>query len=615
MATNELGTLVVRIGSDVTDLLKGVKQSETSMQKLGKVAKASGAMLATAALAAGTAVAALAVKGVQLGDALAEAADRVGLAAGELSALRYAAKFAGIEAATLDGALVKLGKSVSDAANGNDKMNETLQQLGISAAELRQLPLDEQMLRVSDAMEGVTNQTDKLRISAELFGRGAGAQMIALFKGGTDAIRAQMEEAKRYGLFIDQTQTRTVSEAADAQDRMAAAYEGLSMQLGAVFAPAMEAAAEFVANMTATVTAALPKLGALAERFLGIATAAQDLGDADLEHRKIDAIIRLQDIQNTVAERRAALTTQQQKDEGWFIQLLKQEAEQQARVNELLKESAARRKQADAPAEVKPDEDSMLFDEDAAREAAAAELALITAVAAERERLMVLEAEQEAEWRQTMFEERERAAEEELGQLQGWRDVLAEERERYNAEELEQFFAHQTLLTEAAREGAEARKNFEQSASGQKVAAVLGDLETMTAGIAQHSKKAFKVNQLAAVGNAVINTAQGVTKALASYPPPISFAMAAAQAAAGAAQISAIKSAKFEGGGAGTTPSAAGSTPTVNGEPAGGGGTGGTQRLLVEGISSASLFGGNAVRDLAERLLQFQKDGGQVVLK
>lgn len=41
---------------------------------------------------------------------------------------------------------------------------------------------------------------------------------------------------------------------------------------------------------------------------------------------------------------------------------------------------------------------------------------------------------------------------------------------------------------------------------------------------------------------AIINTAQGVTKALSAYPPPMSFIMAAAQAAAGAVQVGAITS-------------------------------------------------------------------------
>jgi len=48
-------------------------------------------------------------------------------------------------------------------------------------------------------------------------------------------------------------------------------------------------------------------------------------------------------------------------------------------------------------------------------------------------------------------------------------------------------------------------------------------------------------NKAVALASAVINTAQAVSKALSAYPPPISFAMAALQAAAGLAEILTIK--------------------------------------------------------------------------
>jgi hypothetical protein len=40
-----------------------------------------------------------------------------------------------------------------------------------------------------------------------------------------------------------------------------------------------------------------------------------------------------------------------------------------------------------------------------------------------------------------------------------------------------------------------------------------------------------------------------------------------------------------------------------------------SQMLMVEGLSGSGLASMTSVRDLAERLLQYQKDGGVVVLK
>lgn len=147
-----------------------------------------------------------------------------------------------------------------------------------------------------------------------------------------------------------------------------------------------------------------------------------------------------------------------------------------------------------------------------------------------------------------------------------------------------------------------------------QVKTVSGALTEMTQGVAQHNKQMFKINKAAGIATAIVNTAQAVTKALAAYPPPISFAMAAAQAAAGFAQISAIRSAKFGGGG--------GQAPSVTGSPAAGAAAPrqasstsqqDAGRLTVENVNVGSLYDGETVRMLAERLAEHQKNGGTVV--
>lgn len=129
----------------------------------------------------------------------------------------------------------------------------------------------------------------------------------------------------------------------------------------------------------------------------------------------------------------------------------------------------------------------------------------------------------------------------------------------------------QGLLTAAWQQGLEARTRFQQMSLGQQTQHVFGQLEQMTRGVAQHNKALFRVNQVAGVANAIVNTAQGVTKALAAYPPPLSFAMAAAQAAAGAAQIMAIKNASFSGGGGGSAKAPSTVASSEQPAPTGGG--------------------------------------------
>lgn len=149
----------------------------------------------------------------------------------------------------------------------------------------------------------------------------------------------------------------------------------------------------------------------------------------------------------------------------------------------------------------------------------------------------------------------------ERGELQGIEKALIDAA----IEKLEE--KHQMRMQGLREKAGKKQTKFDKWLSDSKVQQAGQELQSLSAGLAQHSKTAFKINKAVGIANAIVNTAQGVTRALAEYSPPISFVMAAAQLAAGIGQINAIKSTSFEGGGGGTTPSLAGSTPSYNGSP------------------------------------------------
>lgn len=91
--------------------------------------------------------------------------------------------------------------------------------------------------------------------------------------------------------------------------------------------------------------------------------------------------------------------------------------------------------------------------------------------------------------------------------------------------------------------------------------------QSLTAGAATESEKAFKINKAASLAEAVVSTAAGVTRAFRDLPFPASIAAAALIAAKGAAQIATIQSTQFGGGSSGATGFGAGSgIPSLAGE-------------------------------------------------
>lgn len=128
-----------------------------------------------------------------------------------------------------------------------------------------------------------------------------------------------------------------------------------------------------------------------------------------------------------------------------------------------------------------------------------------------------------------------------------------------------------------------------------------------------NSKKAFKIKQGLSAASAVMNTSEGVTKALASQ----NYAGAAVTAATGAAQLAAILSAKPDGGGGTIAPASASSSgstdigQTFTGEPTSTTitditeltGTGqSTERFIIE-------FSDDVIDAVARKVKQSENDG------
>jgi len=134
----------------------------------------------------------------------------------------------------------------------------------------------------------------------------------------------------------------------------------------------------------------------------------------------------------------------------------------------------------------------------------------------------------------------------------------------------------------------------------------------MASGIANNLASAFSESKAFAIAAAVINTAESITKTLATYgTTPWGIAAAAAAAAAGAAQIMTIANTNKNSGGGGA--SAAASSVSEAGSAASAA-TSAPQMLMVRGLTSGQMFSGDVVRDLAAQLIKFQKDGGEVVI-
>ena len=93
------------------------------------------------------------------------------------------------------------------------------------------------------------------------------------------------------------------------------------------------------------------------------------------------------------------------------------------------------------------------------------------------------------------------------------------------------------------------RIEFEKKSELEKVEFGLGQGAKFFQGLAAYNKKFFAAYKAFAIAQAIINTYQGATKALATYPPPFNFIAAAATVASGLAQVATIRAQTAQRGG------------------------------------------------------------------
>jgi len=227
-----------------------VKSDQTMAKRLQNMRKnfnktaANAAKFGAAVTAAGAAITAKLVSaGLESVDSLAKVSHRLGIATEDLAALRFAAEQTGVSTSTLDMALQRMTRRVAEAAQGTGEAKGAIAELGLSAEELAELAPDQIFRKITDAMEGVGNQSDKVRLAMKLFDS-EGVSLVQTMAAGTQGLDEFAEQARIAGLTISQFDAAKVEAANDAMNRVSKVFQGLSQHLAVKFAPVLEAVAD-----------------------------------------------------------------------------------------------------------------------------------------------------------------------------------------------------------------------------------------------------------------------------------------------------------------------------------------------------------------------------------
>ena len=206
-------------------------------------------LLVGAATTASAAAFKLANDTARYGDQLSKTADRLGITTDALERLRFAAERSGVQQQTLEMALQRMTRRLSEAAAGGGEAQKAIQELGLDAQALGNMTPDQAMNTLADALSGVENQSERVRLAFKFFDS-EGVALLNMIGEGSEEVRRLGEEFERLsgGLTGDQSKAAVVF--TDAMTDMQIALKGLRLQIGAqlmpVFQPMIEAFTEFL---------------------------------------------------------------------------------------------------------------------------------------------------------------------------------------------------------------------------------------------------------------------------------------------------------------------------------------------------------------------------------
>jgi hypothetical protein len=616
MATAEVGSLRVTLGMDIAEFIEGSQRAATMTSVL--VAKFG--LIASVAVAAGTAIAGklgssidsyvTSIKdAINETDDIANAAKKFGLSISEVTGL---IRDNGLYVSTFKTGMEALGESIFKVASGDatSEAARAFDAIGVSAlnANGKMRPVGDVLKDIAGKFATYKDGIERNTLATDLFGK-AGKDMANVLDLGAKAFKEDADGALDLSHVLSDLYNNAAKKLGDAWDELSNSFSNFFDALtgGQVTSKGFAAtvrdwgkAALDSLPSTRQIKEAIDGLFEVAlkteQRFQRLAANISGMGRAVMALFTSDDVKTVNDeteaaIKKIDASAAASLATFRALSAGWgataedvkkastsiaitdapMKQTLKEIAEAQREWNRSVTEGVNLAKQSEAPW---TKYNRQITD-------------LGNAFKAGK-----IDVEQYALAQKNAIEQANIA-------FAGGAELIAK-----NTSPYQQMQVEIQKLTDKFNAGAISAEAFGQAQQQAALVAVQG-YASGAANIASSLTQVFSKSKGVAIASAIINSFQAASNALAQVPYPLNFAAAAAALAAGFVQVQNIRKTTEGGGGGGGSAASAPAATAPTQAP---------QQLRVEGINPNSLFTGSAVKSLADALLNFQRDGGQVVL-
>lgn len=243
-----IGDLVVKIGADVSGLAKGAAEAESTMGRLGKGINAAMKVAISTAVAAAAALALLTQQSWAQIDADAKLAARTHATVAAIQSVNWAAKQAGASNEEMKASVESLDKRLGQAIrDGMSPASDALKRLGLDAKQLSKMDADDRLALIADRIKKLGLNSQQTADLMAMLGIKS-SEIANMMRKGGDEIRNARADLEAFGVTVNQIDAKQIEQANDAFDKIGLVIQGVGNKIAVAVAPAVQAVSEYLTD-------------------------------------------------------------------------------------------------------------------------------------------------------------------------------------------------------------------------------------------------------------------------------------------------------------------------------------------------------------------------------
>lgn len=239
-----LFNLFATLTLDNSEYEKKLDQSQKSAgsfsSKVGTAFKTGARAVAgfvTGVAAVGAAIGGLVLNMVDAGSEIDDNAQKIGFSTEAYQYWALVMQRIGTDASTLSLAIRNMTTFTQNLADGQGEALLTLQKLGIGYEEFMAMTPEEQFYTLIEALQGMTDETEKTQIAQEIFGNRVYQELLPLLGMEQGSLEDLRNEFESLGLIMSDDMVKSIAAVGDKLDNLGNLFKVMGLNIAVDFLP------------------------------------------------------------------------------------------------------------------------------------------------------------------------------------------------------------------------------------------------------------------------------------------------------------------------------------------------------------------------------------------